>query len=253
MSWGTRRRNTIVWVIILFITVPVVFYAYKTFYHAPTCFDGKKNGGEFGVDCGGSCELLCKADALAPIVLWTRYFTVSPGTYNALVYVENPNPDAGIDEIKYVFRLYDKDNILIQERNGVAKIPPKAVFPITENGLFTNSQIATRATFEFAEDFIWTRKEPQKPLILVRDENLLNSDTDPRVTAELQNITLQKIKDIEVVAILYDEEDNAVKSSTTFIEEMNKNEIVSVVFTWPAPFEMSISRVEIIPLYEASQ
>jgi hypothetical protein len=86
--------------------------------------------------------------------LWSRYFTVGPGVYNALAYVENPNPDAGIEEIGYTFRLYNSENVLIQEKKGKVRIPPKAIFPITENGLFTDKLRPTRVSFEFDEDFI---------------------------------------------------------------------------------------------------
>lgn len=250
MSWGTRRRNMVLLIIAIIVFIPLSFAIYLFLYEEPTCFDGKQNGSELGVDCGGACELLCKNEVIDPIVLWSRYFTVGPGVYNALAYVENPNPDAGIEEIGYTFKLYNSENVLIQEKKGMVRIPPKAIFPITENGLFTNQLRPTRVSFEFDEDFIWKKSAPQKSLIQVRDEILENVDAEPRLTVELENTSILIIKDIDVVAILYDENENAVRSSTTFIKRLDRGQRETVVFTWPAPFDMPITKIEVIPLYE---
>ena len=250
MSWGSRRRNTVLIILSVVVLVPTAFLAYFLLYEEPTCFDEKQNGDEIGVDCGGSCELLCKSSVIDPVVLWSRYFTVGPGVYNALAYVENPNPDAGIEEIGYTFRLYNSENVLIQEKKGKVRIPPKAIFPITENGLFTDKLRPTRVSFEFDEDFIWKKSLPQKPLIQVRDETLENTDAEPRLRVEIENTSILKIKDIDVVAILYDDEDNAIRSSTTFIKTLDRGQRQEINFTWPAPFEVPIAKIEVIPLYE---
>lgn len=73
--------------LVLVIGVPLFFVLYKT----PTCFDGKQNQNEKGIDCGGVCTRLCSSDIANPIVLWQRSFVVTDGVYNAVAYVQNPN------------------------------------------------------------------------------------------------------------------------------------------------------------------
>jgi hypothetical protein len=72
MSWGTKRRNLILFTLFLFIFIPVSFISFLIFYNPPSCFDLKQNGGEQGIDCGGTCQLVCTNQAFEPVVLWER-------------------------------------------------------------------------------------------------------------------------------------------------------------------------------------
>ncbi|HEU5114911.1 MAG TPA: hypothetical protein VFT82_04055, partial [Candidatus Paceibacterota bacterium] len=122
-SWSTRRRWSYLLIfaalVVLFFGVPFFFL----FYKAPTCFDGKQNGNETGIDCGGSCARLCPADFAAPRVLWSYSVQVVPGVFNSLAYVQNPNPSVEADNVPYLFRLYDSQGLLIAERTGKAFVP----------------------------------------------------------------------------------------------------------------------------------
>lgn len=252
MSWGTKRRNTIV-AIFSFITLTIVgTYLFNVLYEPPNCFDQKQNGTEAGVDCGGTCELMCAHQIIEPIVHWRRSFEVAPGVYNVLAYVENPNPTAGVDEVSYRFGMYDADNVLLQERTGSIKLPPKAIVPIIENTLAAGKLDAARVGFEFTNELVWKRREPEEPVIIVQDEELLNEETAPRVQAMLRNTDLVAVPKVRLVAIMYDRNDNAIGSSSTIIDRVPANGSVPVFFTWPQPFNASIARFEIIPLYERS-
>ena len=106
-TWGTKRRNTIIFIILAFFLIIAGIISFALFYEEPTCFDGKRNGNEIGIDCGGSCELLCELQIIEPLVHWTRYFEVVPGVYNVLAYLENPNVTDGADRVDYIFKLFD--------------------------------------------------------------------------------------------------------------------------------------------------
>ena len=86
MNQWSRTRKRIVLVIVLFalsvlIGVPVFFL----FYEKPTCFDKERNGDEAGVDCGGSCQLLCAAESL-PLLLKgdPRIISVAPELFEVV-------------------------------------------------------------------------------------------------------------------------------------------------------------------------
>ena len=92
MTWAGKRQLlilgsiAIVCIIILFpIVKPIIA-------PTPTCFDGKQNQGELGVDCSGPCQKICLAEALPVRVLWVRPFKVAEGVYSGVAYVSNPNP-----------------------------------------------------------------------------------------------------------------------------------------------------------------
>lgn len=249
MSWGTKRRNTIIVLSFIIFLIPVIFISYKIIYKKPTCFDGKQNGAESGIDCGGGCALVCNAETFEPIVLWTRLFEIAPGLYNTIAYIENPNLDAEISSVKYTFRLFDEKNTLLYERNGKVDIQPKAIIPIIENGLFTNKLRAKRVTFDFTSDFVFEKKAPLEPVLIVKDEELTEGG-EPRVEAILQNISIYPVRNIKTIVILYDNNDNAIGSSSTIVEEIVGGASAPIVFTWPNIFEVPIARLEIIPLYE---
>jgi hypothetical protein len=249
MSWGTRRRNLIVFVFALIILIPVSIIAFNTYYTPPNCFDGFMNGEEEGLDCGGKCALICDADIIDPIVVWKRAFSVSPGVYNVVAYVENPNADSGVRDAQYVFRLYDTENVLLYERKGSTSIRPKEILPIVENTLFTDQLLADRVTFEFTNQLIFEKEENFEPIIIVEDEEITEVEISPRIDAKLRNTSLLPVRDIFIVAIIYDGQDNAIASSSTVIEKIDKDQSVPIVFTWPVPFSSEVARIELIPIY----
>lgn len=250
MSWGTRRRNLIISIFLIVIFTIIAFASYSIIYEEPTCFDGKENGLEKGVDCGGSCILICDGDALDPFVKWSRFFQVVPGLYNAVAYVENQNTNAKTDYLEYLFTMYDEDNVIIAERRGSIRLNPKSIVPIVETGFNTGAIIPDRITFEIVNDLVWNTEEPNELVLQVIDDVLIQSETNPRVTANIRNVGFDDIEDIEVVAIIYNSEGNAIASSSTFIERLNANNLTNIVFTWPQGFEGTAARVEVIPLYE---
>jgi hypothetical protein len=250
MSWGTNRRNAVLFTTFLFIFIPVAFISFLLFYNPPTCFDGKQNGNESGVDCGGSCQLVCTTQAYDPVVLWERYFRVDDGLYNVLAYVENPNPTAEVVNAKYVFKLYNEENVLIGEKSGTVTLGPKSVRPIIENGIETFRQVPTRVSFEFVGDLVFEKKDPKDALVIIKDEIVENEQTAPRVRAKIQNISLQSLRDIDVIVIAYDVFDNVLGTSSTFVPTLGSEETRDIVFTWPQPFPEDVVRIEVIPVYD---
>jgi len=251
MSWGTRRRNSIVFIIFIIILIPIAILAFNFFYKPVSCFDGIYNGIETGIDCGGGCSLLCNNAVIEPIVSWKRFFEVTPGVYNVIAYVENPNPEASVQKIPYIFRLYDAEGVLLQERKGSTEIGPKERLPIVENSIFTNKLAPSRVAFEFTEEFVFEKGDPQEQVIAIKNEELINEETAPRVQATLQNIDILEVKNISAIVIVYDINGNAIASSSTVIESLRRDQAVPIIFTWPQPFKNKVSRIEIIPIYDS--
>lgn len=250
MSWGTHRRNTILLTAFLLIFVPISLISFLIFYTPPSCFDGKQNQDETGIDCGGSCVLLCTDQVTDPVVLWERSFKVVDGLYNVMAYIENPNPTAFVQNIPYSFKLYNEERVLIAERKGVTSILPKSVLPIIENNIQTFEQVPARVSFEFEGDFVYERTDPRDSIILIKDEVFENEQTNPRIRARIQNISLQPINDIDVIVIVYNAFDTVVGVSSTYVDRLSPEQTRDIVFTWPEPLSDTHSRIEIIPLYD---
>lgn len=250
MSWGTSRRNTVLFILLIIVIVPIAIVSFVIFYEPPTCFDNKQNGNESGVDCGGTCELLCTNQVTKPVVLWERAFRVSDGVYNLLAYVENPNPTAFVRDAQYVFKIYNEDNVLIGEKTGSFDIAPKSARPVIENNIQTFQQTPSRVTFSIIGELVYEQTEPKDSLVIIKDEFIENESKSPRVKAKIQNISLNTIKDIDVVVIIYDVFDNVLGTSSTYVNQLSSEESKDIVFTWPQPFSDEVSRIELIPLYD---
>ncbi len=251
MSWGTQRRNRILLIIFIVVAVPAALWFFVFSYKAPTCFDGKKNGSEIGVDCGGNCSLLCQSQALAPYVKWERFFPVAPGIFNAVAYVENQNSNAST-VLKYKFTLFDSENAILAEKVGTARLLARENIPIVSGQLSTGKATPTRISFEITNKLVWNNQPPRELKILVEDEKLTEEEKQTSVIAKLSNIGLERILDISAFVILYDRNDNSVGVSSTYVDKINPNESKNIVFTWPRNFGGEVVRFEIIPLYEGN-
>lgn len=249
LSWGTKRRLIITLTIFAIGVLFLVWYSVTTFYHAPTCSDGKKNGDEAGVDCGGVCTRLCLNQGLAPIVHWQRAFLVSRGRYNAVAYVENPNLRSGAKDAPYVFRLYDGKSILVAERSGSTVIPPHQVVAVFEANIYTGDRVPARVEFAFDKDSppAWTLLPATVPELRISEQNITDTQTTPLLTARISNNSQQRVASFPVVALVYDENGNARAVSQTVADTLGQTSSVSVNFSWPSPFDFVPARIEIIP------
>lgn len=245
-SWSQKRKSTYFVGFVAFLLIIMVLPVYLIFYKTPTCFDGKQNGDEKGVDCGGSCVNLCKSQYLEPNIIWARVIEVKPGLYNTLAYVENPNIDAGVDSISYSFKIKDNNGVLIYERKGDTFIPPDKFFAIFENEISIAERIPSKVIFEFTNEALWKNKENKEVSLTVLNESISREESSPRIDATVGNKTLGSISRIEVIAIAYGGDGNALGFSRTFIDKLDKEENQNVVFTWPKPFKSKVEKIEII-------
>jgi hypothetical protein len=247
IPWSAKRRFslllTLFVLVFLAIAIPTVFLTYKP----PTCTDGKQNQGEFGIDCGGPCSVLCKSQSVNAIVHWQRFFMVMPGVYSVVAYVENPNLDSGAIDVPYTFKLYDSKNVLVAERTGTTLIPPRKNFPVFEGAIVTGSRQPFRATFSFDKEIVWLPVNVSEPEIRVTEQDLEDVTNSPRLSAKLSNTTFATISDFEVDAVIYDSVGNAKAASKTVVDKLAANSSVTVNFSWPKPFDFSPGRIEIVP------
>lgn len=247
MSWASRRRSIYTGIVVAIALVIVVPFAFFLLNKEPTCFDGKQNGQELGIDCGGICERLCEIQISAPVLIWSRSFKVADGVYNSVAYVENPNFNSGVFQIPYTFKLFDDKNLLIAERKGSTYMSPNSVTPIFEGVISTGQRIPVKTFFEFDTLPEWHKSEDKKSILSIKDIVLTGEKSSPRINAVLTNRSIETIKDIEVVAIVFDSKDNAIAVSSTFVERLYDRSTYNLVFTWPNAFDIKPSRIEIIP------
>lgn len=251
MDWSSRRKLGCFTIMVILAAAIVGFFVYKIFFTRPaTCFDGIQNQNEHGIDCGGVCALVCPFEAKTVVPLWARAFPIQGGIYSLVAYVENQNPTAGIEKISYEFRVYDQDNILAGDPvDGVTFIGPNDRTAIFATPFSAGNRVPKNVFFKFTADPSWitTDKRYQIPQLSSANVSLINAGTSPKLSADVVNNTLYDYKKIEVVAILYDADGNAVNASDTYIDVLPQQSKKTVYYTWPKGFDRAVTRIEIIP------
>lgn len=250
LSWSQKRKLRyigIVSILPLFI-IGIVVYRYAT--RPPTCFDGKQNGLEVGVDCGGSCQRVCASEVSSLVLKWSRAFYVDDDVYNLVAYIENQNTNVGIRQIPYEFRVLDASNNVIGEPYvNYAYVGPNESTAIFVPGFEVGDARPTQVLFRFLQNPIWEKTGAQfaAPQLVVNYRDPYDIESRPKLRAEIENITFDDFTDVPVVAIVYDTDGNAMAASQSFIDQINDGERRVLTFTWPRPFPREISRVEVTP------
>lgn len=238
-----RRSQYLAGFAALFLAVGAWIY-FANFYKEPTCFDGSLNGDETGVDCGGSCIRICADSVGEPTVKWSRSFRVSYGIYNAVAYVENLNETAASPEIEYTFTFYDEAG-LITERKGKTILPPSGLYPIFEGRVETGSRVPTRTLIEIKKPEIWQPATSGREQFTVVERSLEDSDSRPRLSAVLRNEGLSEVREVEIVATIFDSQGTALATSRTFVDNFAPRSDTEIAFTWPEPIARTIRSCEI--------
>lgn len=240
-QWSIQRKRVVFSVVVLtlviFVGVPVFFL----FYRAPSCFDGKQSGDETGVDCGGSCQLLCTAQSL-PLILKgdPRVLELGPSLYAVVAVVENPNVTAEIYHARYTLKLFEESSLApVRVIESEAFVPKNDTFIIFEGPLDMGEWRPVRATLEWQTGtFVWQKNLQLARNLSVEDTALTSRDSNPRIDAMLVNNSLESVANVELTALVSGEDGNLIAAAKTFVENLAGGGLTPVVFNWSEPFKI---------------
>ncbi len=242
--WGRHRQLTYLGVI-LALVILVVGYLFYTYTPVATCGDGRQNGAETGVDCGGACRQICFNQAAPLKILWSRVLPVSRGVYSAAALVENPNPQAGVKKLSYTFRLVDSNNILVTIRAGETFVNPGEKFLIFEGGITTGEGQPVRAFLELGPTS-WQKTTLRPPLLVVDKKSFLNGEP-ARLTASITNRSIIDLRLVLVPALLSDEVGNAIAAGFTYLESLARDGSREAFYSWPTSLTPAPSFIDLYP------
>lgn len=238
MEWSQKRKILYALALALVVILLAAYPVYRITNPVPSCFDGRQNGTEAGVDCGGSCNLYCSSQVKDIRIVWAKAFLVVPGRYDLGAYVENPNTSAGIKNARYTLRMLDSTGAVLAEGKGSVEIPPASTFL-----LFAGNVSATgtpdKVEVEFDPDDMahWVKAEAVPSVLMTKNQSLKNTDTKPRFDATLLNTDL--VNDAgyaSLGAVIYDAARHPFAISRTYIDGVPKGGTQDIFFTWPERF-----------------
>jgi Mg-chelatase subunit ChlD len=238
--WAIRRR-------LLYAGPPIIiFFVYGLttvllfLFGNPTCFDGRENGSETGRDCGGACVRICAYEVQPPKVIWVNSFKIFDGQYNSVAYVENINQTAGSLAVPYTITLYNGE-AEVARREGVTELPPNTLYPIFEGRIETvNDAPITETKITLEPPEVWQPATIDREQFFTRTFELTNADVRPRLTAELDNTSIFTVDDLEVVATIFNDENQPVTASQTKVDEFLAESTQTITFTWPSPIAKTV-------------
>ena len=246
LPWGFRRQLLYYAVAFVVFFVAAVIAWQIFFTNTPTCSDGIQNGTEKGIDCGGTCALICKETSRAPVVLWAHAFRTSDNTYSLAAYIQNNNPSAGARRVGYTFQLFDAKNSLVFSRDGETDIPPMNIVPIVVPSVDVGTRTVARTIFSFSENPSWDTI-PKNTFPVLRTTNQILSPDGSRLSATIVNDTQIDAKKVSVIAVLFDAQGVALAASKSTLPGIDAKSSQDVVFTWSNTVP-DVFRAEIIVL-----
>jgi len=234
LTWARRRQFSYLFAFLAFFGL-LGFSSWLIFKPAPTCFDGRQNGNETGLDCGGDCLLACVEESRPLSILWTRALPVAPGRYDLVALVENVNRDLGARRQDYAFSIYGEDNALLARRTGETFVNPGETFVIFESRLEVEDRPVGKVFLELADQTAWQKALPGVKEISLTRRGFTN-EPKPLLLLAVDNTGASVARDLEVVAILSDLNRNAMAASATVLDRLAPGERQEISLTWPEAF-----------------
>ena len=245
-SWGVRRQLGVFAVFtaaVLLIVGGLIYY----FRPEPTCFDNRKNQDEEGIDCGGAAAgcAPCSEKIHDLTILWTRFFSTRQGVYDAAALLENSNQFLKTGKFVYAFKLYDESGVLIAIRENSTFILPGGKFLIFEPNILAENRVPKRALLE-PRGIAWEAGEAKPLKIDISKRDILLQDpSSPRLEIKIKNQANQIYKNIEIVAVLFGQNEEVLGVSKTLLDRLDIGEEKNIVFTWPQAIS-EVSRADIL-------
>ncbi len=252
-SWATRRKfmysTFVTLVLILLVALPAFYFLYKP----PTCSDRIMNGNEEGVDCGGSCVMLCQNNFLPPKVIWggAKFEKIADGIYNFASLIVNTNVDAGAKDVPYKIIVYDINGLMIKEQLGKVTLYPHRNSLVFNPSVFLDQSIPFKATFEFTSPPVWYKSSDELDKLVISDKKYTEDNNSSSLEVVLENRSLYDYNNVDVSVILSDINGNAIGFSKTKVDNIQSKsgrEVAS--YTWPVNRNDNVKSIEVLPIIE---
>lgn len=248
MSWASRRQFIIVSLIVAVVVALFVAVAIAIFYDTPSCMDRKQNQDETGVDCGGACARVCAAEAIAPSATFTRVLIQQQGRVDVISYIENPNRTVAVPNARYTIELYDAKGVVLARKEGSIDLPPASTVPVYVPSMYGATLTGARAFLTFDPASLVFVKYTDRRIVPRYNNDAAVTGVAPRITASFSNPSAQLVRDVPVIATVFDAAGNAIAATQTLLSELPPQGTAQVFFVWNEPFSATPARIDVVPV-----
>jgi hypothetical protein len=252
MDWSSRRKASFFIVLFGILLVVVGLFAIPFLNKKPTCSDGKQNAAEQGIDCGGACQYLCSELTVPLQTVWARAVASGPKRVTAIAYIRNENKTAGVMKALYKFTVYDSEGKVISIKEGETQIPANGSVAVVTGQIDIGERKVQSTLFEWTAPLYFSilSEEALASNIETVQTKIEKGENSTHLSATLKNTTRLTYKNIPVVVILYNKDDNTVLASRTVLDKLGTEEQADVYFSWNLVLQEEISKIEVIPYFQ---
>lgn len=245
------KKSLIAFLYFLFLVLFSTAF-YFLFLKAPeTCFDGKQNQNERGIDCGGVCSLTCKENIQGEALqIKEQEFIKSRGnTYDILAKVFNPNGEVGAVSFSYTASLLDATGAVLDSRTNTAQILPLENKYLLVFNLETQN-VPAKVAIQI-NDIVWERFSgyQEKPAVNIYRENykeVSSSVVFSEATGLVSNESPFDFKSLTVQVILRDAFGKPLAVNSNEMKTMYARENRDFRLIWPTAFPGKVENVEMV-------
>ncbi len=250
MNYRLRKQIIIAFIVFAILGLIGTGIYFKWFYQQPTCSDGKQNQDETGIDCGGSCISCERMIIKEPEIEWVKFLALKGNSYDLIAKINNPNPNFGLEKIRYTFKIYDNGGALIKEQPGTDFIlPAEEKYLIEGNVTVAKSIDKVELYLEKSPKDIWRKLKAdfERPDIYVRDKQfqyLEDRSGWAQVSGTVKNNSDFDFDTIAVTVVLFDENKEIVGVNKTEVKTVLAGEERYFSVLWFTPFRAAIKSAE---------
>ncbi len=241
------KRIVIVTIFMMFFVVILVL-GWILSIKKPSCFDGKKNGNEAGIDCGGDCTP-CKAKIKAKDLIIIDKSIVYGGVdkYDAIVKIRNPNTLYGASVVRYTISLFAASGDKISQKTGEVFILPAQERYLLETNI--ESDIVPK-DLSITIDYVnWINfvnyDDPDFLVQNIKYNKVTNGTNYAEAFALIRNNSDFDFKEVRVYVVLKDEENFPIAVNATSMSNFQARDERDFLLTWPYRFPGIMSNIDI--------
>jgi hypothetical protein len=250
--WDTRRK--IIYALAAGISLSViavlVAYSFKdAIFPQPTCFDKKQNGFELGVDCGGTCSLMCSQEIKPLTSTWAKAIPVRGDLYDLAAMIINTNINNASSKTSYTFTVYGANGNVIGTFSDSVVAPIDSIFPVIIQNVLLKEP-PRNVILEITDDtHVRVPEHSAVSLIQVKNKRFENGSIS-RVYATIVNTRRIEIRDLPVKVVLFDVNNNAYAVGQTVIPFLDKEGVREIIVTWGGQFSAQPDSIGVYPIID---
>jgi len=231
-----------------------------------TCFNGFKDIGEEGIDCGGFCEKECPPPDKPPKVQdinvkWVKFVKDGENNYDLVAKISNSNDGWGVSSVNYSFNIYRKNGEIINTIYGKSYVMPRGFLGDNEARYIIENDFKTSEDIEKVSlelyDFNWRevknlRELPELDIEIIRiinkDHGFMDNEEEfYYVFGVTENISKYSFFKVDINIVIFDDYGELVAAGKTDQWTLTSGRGWEFKIFWTSPFSETIGMID----YEA--